>query len=139
VDLVDQGQVVLFSGATGSLLRTLQDRSLHAGGQFGRALAEVGDVNDDGVPDLAVGAPLRDVESCCDQGQVTVFSGVTGTPLLTLPPRPQGGANFGVALAGVGDINGDGVPDLAVSAPGQDVKSLVDLGKVFVFSVSTSP
>ena len=102
VDLFDQGQVVVFSGATGSLLRTLQDRSLHAGGQFGRALAGVGDVNDDGVPDLAVGAPLRDVESCCDQGQVVVFSGVTGTPLLTLPPRPQAGANFGVALAGWG-------------------------------------
>ena len=120
-------------------LRTLHDRSLHAEGQFGLALAGAGDVNGDGVPDLAVGAPWRDVERCCDQGQVTVFSGVDGTRLLTLPPRPQAGATFGAALATLGDVNGDDVPDLAVSAPWQDVRGLADRGQVFVFSVATTP
>jgi hypothetical protein len=140
VGLVDQGQVVVFSGGTGRVLHTLQDRSLHAGGRFGGALVGLGDVNGDGVPDLAVGTPLRDVASCCAQGQVAVFSGTDGHRLHTLQaPRPQAWAFFGSALSAVGDVNGDGVPDLAVSAPGQDVRGLTDLGQVFVFSVSTAP
>jgi hypothetical protein len=140
VDLFDQGQVVLFSGTTGSLLRTLQDRSLQAGGQFGRTLAALGDINGDGVSDLAVGAPFRDVRDLEDPGQVVLFSGVTGARLHTLRTlQPQGGAQFGSALAAVGDVNGDGVSDLAVGAPFQDVRGLGDLGQVFVFSVSINP
>jgi hypothetical protein len=138
-DLVDQGQVVVFSGATGHVLYTLHDRSPYAGGAFGSALARVGDVDGDDVPDLAVGAPAWDAGTCCYQGAVFLFSGATGRRLLTLPPRPQPGALFGYTLAGLGDVNGDGVPDLAVGAPGQDVRGLADLGQVFVFSVSTTP
>ena len=134
-----QRAVVILSGVTGARLHTLRSPSPQVGANFGATLVEMGDGDGDGVHDFAVGAPGQDVGSCCDQGQVTVFSGVDGTRLLTLPPRPQPGANFGTALTSVGDINGDGVPDLAVSAPGQDARGLVDLGQVFVFSVSTSP
>ena len=70
---------------------------------------------------------------------MVVFSGADGHHLRTLrAPSPQPGATFGTALARVEDVNGDGMPDLAVSAPGQDVR-VVDQGKVFVFSVPTSP
>ena len=49
--------------------------------------------------------------------------GADGTRLRTLrAPSPQAGASFGAALAGVGDVNGDGVPDLAVGAPCQDLE-----------------
>ena len=63
--------------------------------------------------------------------QVVVFSGADWhPPAHPAGPRPQPEANFGAALAGVGHVNGDGVPDLAVSAPGQDVRGLVDEGQV---------
>lgn len=39
---------------------------------------------------------------------------------------------FGAAVA-VGDLNGDGYPDLAVGAPGEDVGAVVGAGQVYVF------
>lgn len=62
------------------------------GANFGAAIAEVGDVNGDGTPDLLIGAPLQDVEGTTDQGQTFVISGADGTLLLTLnDPTPQVG------------------------------------------------
>ncbi|MGQ0553201.1 MAG: IPT/TIG domain-containing protein [Planctomycetota bacterium] len=90
----------------------------HADG-FGETLAAIGDVNRDGVPDLAVGAPASD-ENGSSAGSVRVYSGATGATLLTL----LGGAasaRFGNALAGAGDLNGDGVPDFVVGAEGAAV------------------
>lgn len=92
-----------------------------AGANFGAAIAEVGDVNGDGIPDLLVGAPLQDVDGRTDQGQAFVISGDDGTLLFTLDnPTPQAGAQFGSALARTGDIDGDGKLDFLVGAPGQD-------------------
>jgi hypothetical protein len=136
----DSSQVFLVSGADGTRLHTLH--SPQAGAGFGAVLAGVGDVNGDGVPDLAVGDPLQDLEGdCCGgAGLVFLFSGATGRHLHTVrAPRPQPAANFGAALAGVGDVNGDGMPDLAVGAPFQYVRGLENRGQVFVFSVSTAP
>jgi hypothetical protein len=136
------GVVFLVSGADGRHLHSLHSPNPQAGADFGRTLAGVGDVNGDGVPDLAVGDPLQDLEGDCCGGArlVFLFSGATGRHLHTVrAPRPQPEANFGAALAGVGDVNGDGVPDLAVGAPFQYVRGLENRGQVFVFSVSTAP
>jgi hypothetical protein len=142
----DRGQVFLFSGASGARLRTLNDTVPQAGAYFGFALAGVGDVDGDGVPDLAVGAPNKEVAGQDAQGQVFVFSGASGQLVLTLTkPSPQAQAQFGWTLAGVGDVDGDGVPDLAVGAPFQDVydrqdqKRVVEPGRAFVFSLGATP
>ena len=128
----EQGRVFLFSGATGQRLRTLNNPTPQAGARFGRALAGVGDVDGDGVPDLTVGAPGQDVEGRDTQGQVFLFSGATGQQLRTLNnPTPQAGARFGRELAGVGDVDGDGVSDLAVGAPFQPVEGRRDRGRYF--------
>ena len=116
-----------------------------AGANFGAAIAEVGDVNGDGIPDLLVGAPLQDVDGRTDQGQAFVISGDDGTLLFTLDnPTPQAGAQFGSALARTGDIDRDGKLDFLVGAPGQDVglcgkfvgTSGCSVGQAFVFSGS---
>jgi hypothetical protein len=85
---------------------------------LGHAVAGAGDLNGDGYSDLAVGAPLWD-EGTPDVGKVTVYLG-SSSGLETSPARELfgvAGAGFGSALAGVGDVNGDGYGDLLVGAP----------------------
>jgi len=93
-----------------------------AGANFGAAIAQVGDIDGDGTLDLLVGAPLQDIAGNPDQGQAFVVSGADGAILFTLNnPTPQTDAEFGSAVADVGDIDGDGKSDFLVGAPGQDV------------------
>jgi len=131
---VDQGQVHLFDGATGSLLFTLNNPSPQAGSRFGAAASSVGDVNGDGKADILVGAPFQDVGANADQGKAYVFSGSNGAVLFALNnPTAQMGSNFGAAVASGGDVNGDLVPDLLVGAPRQMVNG-INQGQAFVFS-----
>ncbi|MGH8575567.1 MAG: FG-GAP-like repeat-containing protein [Gammaproteobacteria bacterium] len=115
------GGVLVFSGADGSVLRTLDRPPGVEGVSFGEAVAGIGDVNGDGVPDLAVGAPFTGVGGAFRQGRAFVFSGADASLLRTLDlPIPDSFAELGNALSAAGDVNGDGVPDLLVGAPGQD-------------------
>lgn len=100
--------------------------SLADGDRFGSSVAWLGDLNDDGVEDLAVGAPGSDGAGV-DRGAVwllflqsddTVASAVRindATPGLSGPLLDH--AAFGTDVAGVGDVDRDGWPDLAVGAP----------------------
>jgi Ca2+-binding RTX toxin-like protein len=115
------GRVFAFSGADGRLLLTLNDPVPQEGAIFGRSVDEAGDINGDGTPDLLVGAPGQEVTDIFSQGQAFVYSGVGGRLLLTLDtPTPARFANFGSSVARLGDVDRDGVPDLAVGAGGQD-------------------
>lgn len=108
------GRVHVFSGATGTWLRAFDTTDPRSIQRFGDALADIGDADGDGVPDVAVGAP-----NAGTNGTVTVFSGATGAILLSIAPaldRPID-AQFGSAVAPVADIDGDGVPDLLVGSP----------------------
>ncbi|HTO07957.1 MAG TPA: FG-GAP-like repeat-containing protein [Myxococcota bacterium] len=98
-----------------------------AGAQQGYSVAGIGDVNGDGFGDVAVGAPLWDDtilrRTLTDAGQVQVYLG-SSTGALTLARTltddgllSAGGENFGWVVAPAGDVNGDGLADLLVSAP----------------------
>ncbi len=109
------------SETSGGLVADLQD-----GDGFGRALAGIGDLDGDGIPDLAVGANEDDSGST-NAGAVYVLflnrngtvkgqrkiSAVSGDPLDFLPRRSS---EFGASIAGMGDVDGDGIPDLAIGA-----------------------
>lgn len=133
---ISQGQAFIFSGADGALLFTLNDPNPQPNGVFGWDLAGIGDVNCDSVPDLAVGAPHKNVGGKSKQGQVFIFSGKDGMWLHTIDdPTPQVDARFGAEIKGIGDFNGDSVQELAVGAYHQDVGGNLNQGQMFVFSV----
>nr|MBK7066148.1 FG-GAP repeat protein [Deltaproteobacteria bacterium] len=83
---------------------------------YGHAVASAGDVNGDGYVDLAVGA----YRASSGIGRVYLYAGSAGglgsTPASTLSGRDGADGAFGVAVAGVGDVNGDGYGDVVSGA-----------------------
>jgi hypothetical protein len=102
---------------------------LSNGDQFGSAVADIGDLEGDGVRDLAVGAPFDDVDGN-DRGAVWVLfmddnGRVDQEQKISSNSGGFGGDLddddlFGSAVASIGDLNGDGAFDMAVGAPGND-------------------
>src|SRR5262245_55837402 len=92
-----------------SVLYTLH--SEQPGDGFGWAAEAIGDLNGAGASVIIVSA-LRNSEGGPRAGKVYVFSGRDGTLLHTIVGAPFN--RLGHSVAGVGDVNGDGVPDYAV-------------------------
>lgn len=127
----DAGRAYVYSGQSGALLLTLTGET--AGDYFGSDVAGVGDVNGDNVPDLFVAAVSSDAGGT-DAGRAYVCSGTNGDHLLTFTGVT--GDRLGSSIDGIGDVNGDAVPDLIVGAPYNDAGGL-DAGCVYVYSGAT--
>ncbi|MGE0683534.1 MAG: integrin alpha [Candidatus Binatia bacterium] len=130
-----QGRVYAFSGKDGKLLRTLEDPQPAAGEVFGWRVTSAGDLNKDGVPDILVGAPYKDVGSNPSQGQAFVFNGADGKILYILNnPAPKPYAGFGYVLVQGPDVDEDSASEILVGAPFQTVDQFHVQGEVFVFN-----
>ena len=127
------GAVRVFRGNRGPLIRatrlTQTAPALTAepvpADAFGASLA-VGDFDDDGYEDLAIGAPNKATSTLAEVGTVLVaYGGPLGlslTRMTALDPTLAGLAlttnlHFGGTLV-TGDLDGDGIDDLAVGVPG---------------------
>ena len=102
------------------------------------------DFNGDGLGDLAIGVPNEAVGTVTNAGAVNVIYGSTGGLSATATPDQFWTQNtpnvagvadvddaFGKALA-AGDFNGDGVADLAIGVPFEDIAGLDGAGAVNV-------
>lgn len=132
-------QVIAYSGATGSQLWVTNGSG---GSAFGYSIDAAGDLNGDGKTDLIVGTPKWCVFTQDCQGEAFVLSGSTGQILHSMTKNKYAD-RFGVSVAGVGDLNGDGYPDLAVGTPYDDDPTTTgasegsDEGSVTLFSGKT--
>ncbi|MCI0364465.1 MAG: hypothetical protein L0Y44_13560 [Phycisphaerales bacterium] len=123
------GCVYVYSGADQALL--WKRNGQQAGDRLGHSVAAAGDVNMDGLDDLVVGAPWSD-HAGQTAGRIYVLSGANGSIIFSIWGAAPGDL-FGFAVAGAGDVDDDGSPDIAVSAIGSDVNG-PNGGHVSIFS-----
>jgi FG-GAP repeat len=105
------GQVLVYSGADHTLLLDLTATTGVA-----HSVRGVGDLDGDGLDDLAVGSQTASV-SFPQAGRIYALSGADGSILWTRDGDGQG-HNLGSAVGAVGDVNRDHVPDLVAGAFG---------------------
>ena len=117
----------------------------------GMSLAALPDVNGDGLNDLAVGAPDADLHITGGGGVAVLYGKPEGVHItlndlwekaypyffhIDFPALAD--QHVGVSVASVGDMTGDGEPDIAIGAPHADFNG-TDSGSVWIISAHIAP
>ncbi len=120
-------------------------------GHFGMSLAALPDVNGDGYNDLVAGSPDAALHRPGGGGVAVLYGQPQGVHI-TLNDLWEAGypyffhvdfpalddQHIGTTVASVGDMTGDGEPDIAIGAPQADFNG-VDSGSVWIISAHLPP
>lgn len=126
----DVGAVYVYSGTTGDLISPKKFGAFE-NDAFGRSVAIIGDLNGDGKAEFIVGTPRTNPGGRNGAGSAYIYSGGSNFPLLY--PRidgPAAGDSLGYSVAGIGDVDGDQIPDFVIGAPGTNSHK----GKIYIYS-----
>jgi hypothetical protein len=131
----NSGAVVIFNGDTCASFRKMIDSTAVYNDRIGDQIGVVADLTGDGLPEIIAGAAKADTPRGADAGTAIVFRSENGTVLFRLlDPNGRLYDNLGAGVAGLGDVDFDGVPDIALSAPEDDLLSASRVGSVYIFS-----
>lgn len=106
-----------------------------ADASFGKSVGGGIDVNGDSYDDVVVGAPNFDGQAA-NGGGVWVFHGSKAGVQTTASFSVSGAqveSNMGTAVAGAGDLNGDGYGDIVVGIPNYDQSGLSNGGVAYAY------
>ncbi|KAG8000941.1 Integrin alpha-4 [Nibea albiflora] len=129
----DSMEVVFIFTVDNNMLRAVSEVSgKELGSYFGSSVCAV-DLNNDGLSDLLVGAPMA-TGVTREEGRVYVYINQGQAELLEAQFELTGSdayaARFGETIANLGDLDDDGYPDVAIGAPQED-----DLkGAVYIYN-----
>jgi hypothetical protein len=137
---IEQGYVRVFHGGVTPPTPIFTVHGEDYGEDFGYSIAGVGKTRGpSSTNDLLVGAPFSSLVDI-DAGKAYLYFG--GSPPDTFPDQTWvGGAEqeFATAVAGVGDINGDGRTDWVIGAPVVKIQTMQAAGKAFVYLGASPP
>ncbi|MGH8003267.1 MAG: integrin alpha, partial [Limisphaerales bacterium] len=128
------GSVFIFSVLDSIPL--IQKDGENPGDQFGTKVIGGYDITGDGIPDFVVSAWLADSGNVTNAGAVYAYSGSDGSLLYKKYGEVSTGG-FGLSLAFIGDLNGDGQAEFAVGAPFANPGGRINAGSVFLYSGAT--
>ncbi len=142
----DAGAAYLYGG--GAIPALFPDAIMtgeRTGDAFGSSVTKAGDIDRDGYEDMVVGALSSDRDAELDDNTGAAYLYWGGAAPATAPAAffrgEADGSHFGNSVAGLGDVNGDGFPDVAVgayqtrvtAACGGGTATLPGVGRVYVF------
>lgn len=126
------GAVFLYSDLGGAPDLVLEGETLSS--RFGESISPIEDIDGDGRTDFLIGAPGFAHDNALDAGRLYIFSSSLGGLSERSLFGMKGGDKLGSSVVVLGDVNGDSVSDILVSAPGHDKGEVLNAGRVLLAS-----
>jgi len=147
-DSVNSGAVLLmFLNSDGSVKKTkvINDIADAHDDFFGCSIEKIGDVNNDGITDFAVGSYGYDGSSNLEGAvYILLMNSDTTVGSTVRIAENESGFNysldlmdvFGMSITAPGDINGDCIPDIIVAAPWEEDGTMNNAGSFFIICLN---